>query len=352
MAKPIRVLVVDANAAVRTAIVQMLAGAPDMEIIGQATSTDQGLHMTRNLAPDVMILGLEDSGGDTTKMLGELMKLSPTPVIGLGEPGHEGAMPALSAFAEGMAGFFPKDRSASPLAMRKLAPDLIEKVRALGTGVTRNVLVSSFRADTPIPPSYTPGGGRMKVIGLCAGAGGPYTLMRLVTALPENLEAAVVIAQSLPEAYSAPFAEWLDALCALPVREAWQQEALTPGTVLVGQGGKGLAVKKEGENLGLHMVEPGAQPLADGLLSSMAAACPRDAIGIVLSGMGNDGMAGTRNLVSQGGVVLTQTPDTCLVGQMPEAAVEAGAVPVSTDELAREIVGRMSTTDAPVPQPG
>ena len=359
MAKPIRVLIVDANAIVRTAIVQMLAGAPDIEITGQATEPDQGLHMTRNLAPDVIIMDLEVPDGACANMLRELMKLFPTPVIGLGTPNHQGGTDVLAAFAEGVVGYLPKTKSGSSLAMRKLAPRLIEKVRAVGGGATRKALISMLRDSAPTPPPHTPNGNGngngLKVIGLCAGAGGPYTLMRLVASLPENLEAAVMVAQTLPEAYTGLLAERLHAVCALPVREAGQEERLTPGTVLVGQGGKNIEVKKEAAGLTVYMADadnPVGSPSADGLLHSLAAACPADGIGVVLSGMGEDGVAGTRALIGQGGVVLTQTPDDCLVCQMPEASADAGAIPVSMEEMTREILARLSATDLPVPQSG
>jgi two-component system, chemotaxis family, protein-glutamate methylesterase/glutaminase len=332
--RPIRVLVVDDSAFMRTVITQMLAAAPDIEVVGQASDGKTGLTLARDLSPDVITLDVEMPILSGLEMLRVLMAQNPTPVIMLSSLTQEGARTTVEALELGAVDYLPKNLEGGPLGMRRIAPVLIEKVRAVGGGATRAALRAGRRhtAAPPAPPAAGPWaltGERFPVVAIGSSTGGPTALCQLIPALPVDLPAAVLVVQHMPPGFTRALAQRLDRLSPLSVAEAEDGAPLVPGKVLVAPGGHHLTVGAEGVGAGLtaRVTDTPAMPMmpaVDVLFESLAARCPERTVAVVLTGMGHDGCRGAQALAGRGAVVLAQAETGCLVYGMPKAVAEAG----------------------------
>jgi two-component system, chemotaxis family, protein-glutamate methylesterase/glutaminase len=331
--RPIRVLVVDDSAFMRTVISQMLAGAPDIEVVGQAADGKTGLNMARDLAPDVITLDVEMPILSGLEMLRVLMAHNPLPVIMLSSLTQEGARVTIEALELGAVDYLPKDTEGGPLGMRRIAPVLIEKIRAVGGGATRAALRMGRRQGAVAPARPAPGrrsdaiGQGFPVVAIGSSTGGPTALCQLIPALPADLPAAVVLVQHMPPGFTRALAMRLDRLSGLSVAEAEDGAALAPGRVFVAPGGHHLTVRAEGAGLAVHVSDTPVMPMmpaVDVLFESLAGLCPERTIAVVLTGMGHDGLKGAQALSRGGAVVLAQAEDGCVVYGMPKAVAEAG----------------------------
>jgi two-component system chemotaxis response regulator CheB len=329
--RPIRVLVVDDSAFMRTVITQMLAAAPDIEVVGQASDGKTGLTMARDLSPDVITLDVEMPILSGLEMLRVLMAQNPTPVIMLSSLTQEGARTTVEALELGAVDYLAKNLEGGPLGMRRIAPVLIEKVRAVGGGATREALRAGRHAPVPAPPTSVPRvespEGRLPVVAIGASTGGPTALCQLIPALPVDLPAAVLVVQHMPPGFTRALAQRLDRLSPLSVTEAEDGAPLVPGKVYIAPGGYHLTVRGDGDALAAHVSDTPAMPMmpaVDVLFESLAAGCPHRTVAVVLTGMGNDGCRGAEALARRGAVVLAQAEPGCLVYGMPKAVAEAG----------------------------
>jgi two-component system chemotaxis response regulator CheB len=347
-ANPIRVLVVDDSAFMRTVITQMLAGADDIEVVGQAADGKTGLQMARDLKPDVITLDVEMPVLSGLEMLRVLMSSHPTPVIMLSTLTHAGAQTTMQALELGAVDYLPKNMEGGPLGMRKIAPLLIDKVRAVGSGATREALKHAQHNAPARPvavPKAAPGAGPagpFRVVGIGASTGGPTALCELIPALPADLNAAILVVQHMPPGFTRALAERLDRLGPLSVSEAREGAPLKAGTIHVAPGSRHLAVVRDTEGLKVHLTDTPKLPMmpsVDVLFNSLATVCPASTLGVVLTGMGTDGCAGAGSLVRAGAPVVAQAERGCLVFGMPRAVAEAGlaARVVELEHMAEEI---------------
>jgi len=331
--RPIRVLVVDDSAFMRTVIAQMLAGAPDIEVVGQAADGKAGLTMARDLAPDVITLDVEMPILSGLEMLRVLMAHNPVPVIMLSSLTQEGAQVTMEALELGAVDYLPKNTEGGPLGMRRIAPVLIEKVRAVGSGATREALRLGRRPAAPAPARP---GARVRpaapraafpIVAIGSSTGGPTALCQLIPALPLDLPAAILVVQHMPPGFTRALAMRLDRLSGLSVAEAEEGAVLGPGKVFVAPGGHHLTVRAEGAGLAVHLADTPALPMmpaVDVLFESLAGLCPERTVAVVLTGMGHDGLKGAQALAHGGAVVLAQAEAGCVVYGMPKAVAEAG----------------------------
>lgn len=343
--RPIRVLVVDDSAFMRTVITQMLAGASDIQVVGQAADGKTGLQMARDLKPDVITLDVEMPVLSGLEMLRVLMRSHPTPVIMLSTLTHAGAQTTVQALELGAVDYLPKNMEGGPLGMRKIAPLLIDKVRAVGSGATREALRHALRSAParPLRPrAAAPAPGPFKVVGIGSSTGGPTALCELIPALPADLNAAILLVQHMPPGFTRALAERLDRLAALSVVEAREGTLLRPGTVHVAPGSHHLTVACGAEGLTVHLADTPVLPMmpsVDVLFRSLATVCPASTLGVVLTGMGTDGCEGARALIRAGAPVVAQAERGCLVFGMPRNVAEAGLATrvVELGHMAEEI---------------
>ncbi len=322
----IRVLVVDDSAFARRALVRMLAAAPDIEVAGVAKDGEEALEQARLLRPDVITLDVQMPRLDGLGALARLMQECPTPVLLMSSLTQEGADVTLRGLELGALDFVDKGRAQGNMGLLALGDELRAKVRALAGVAPRPFEL----AGVPQPAALTTVASRLDVVAVAASTGGPTALQTLVRGLPANLPAAVLVVQHIPPGFTRALAARLAARGALPVTEAEDGQVVQTGRVLIAPAGTHMRVERR---RGAVRVRLGAEPRdslhrpsADVLMDAVATAYGARALGVVLTGMGADGVAGLRALRAVGARTLAESPETCVIYGMPKAALEAGVV--------------------------
>lgn len=325
--RPIRVLVVDDSAFVRRAVSRMLSAAPDIEVAGLAVDGRDALDQARALRPDVITLDVQMPRLDGLGALERLMHELPTPVLLMSSLTREGAEVTLRGLELGALDFVDKGRAEGNMGLLALAEELRSKVRALAHASARP-------ARAPVRPARpAPAWGavaRVQAVAVAASTGGPAALQGLIPRLPAGLPAALLVVQHIPPGFTRSLAERLAARSALPVCEAVADEEVRPGRVLIAPAGLHMSVERRGGavRVSFHDEPRNAlhRPSADVLMTSVAAAYGSRALGVVLTGMGSDGVEGLRAIRAAGGRTLAESEESCVIYGMPKAAMEAGVV--------------------------
>ena len=337
----IRVLVVDDSAFVRQALSRMIGSAPDMEVVATAADGMEGLEKTRALRPDVVTLDIKMPRMDGLAALARIMAECPVPVLLLSSVTSEGADVTLRGLEIGALDFVDKSSVQGPMNLLALADELQSKVRALAWSRERHAA-----APAPAVSEATlPARGRTEVVVIGTSTGGPPALQQIVPALPKDLALAILVVQHMPVGFTRSLADRLAARSHLPVREAAEGEVVQPGVVLIAPAGRHTKVRRRGSVVRIVIDDEPAEalhrPSVDVLMASVAKAYGDRAFGLVLTGMGADGVEGLRAIRLAGGVTLAESEETCVIYGMPKAAVEAGVVDRSVPlyRLAEEIRG-------------
>lgn len=316
----IRVVLVDDSAFVRRALSRVLAGADDVEVVGEAGDGSEALELVRRLGADVVLLDLAMPVLDGLATLRELLALQrPPAVVVVSGAAQRGAEATLSALEAGAFDFVDKS-AVGAMQLHELGGQVLEKLRAAAA--------RRRPAEVALPPP--PGGfARPSVVAVGASTGGPQALAALLGKLPPEFAAPVVIVQHMPPFFLPPLVARLGERSALPVALAAYGELLRPGRAYVVPAGADgvLRLAEAGPVLVPGPAAPGAShvPSADALLYSAASALGPAAWGVVLSGMGRDGTAGLLAIRRAGGLTVAQDEATSTVFGMPRAAIEAGA---------------------------
>ena len=332
VARVIKVVVVDDSAFMRKAISSMLEKDPDIEVVATGRNGEEGLELVRKFDPDVVTLDIEMPRMDGLTALRHIMMEMPRPVLMVSSLTTEGAEDTLKALELGAADFIPKQLSRVSLDIIKIEADLIAKVKGVAGRKMRAVRPHRPQpeaAAAPAPAAVEAGGPQLRdVVAIGVSTGGPPAVQKILSALPGNFPAGVIIAQHMPAAFTGPFAKRLDGLTPLSVKEAEDGDRLRPGHVFVAPGGRHLRLEQKVTHIALRVTDEPAgviyKPSVNILMSSMARAVGKRGLGVILTGMGNDGKDGVSELKTQGGRVLTQSDATCVVYGMPKAVVEAG----------------------------
>jgi two-component system chemotaxis response regulator CheB len=336
----IRVLIVDDSAFVRLALCRMLQGAPDMEVVGQAADGKEGVAKAAALRPDVVTLDVKMPKMGGLEALERIMAESPAPVLLLSSQTSEGAEVTLRGLELGAMDFVDKSRVQGPMNLLSLTEELRVKVRALAGARRRRE--PSATVPGAIVGHLRPGRAEAVVIG--ASTGGPPALQAIIPRLPESLGAAVLVVQHMPVGFTRSLAERLDRRSALTVHEAEEGEAVVAGTVLIAPAGTHMKLRRRGNTVRIAFDDEPKEalhrPSVDVLMASAAKAYGAGALGVLLTGMGSDGVAGLRAIRDAGGRTLAESEETCVIYGMPKAAVEAGVVDESVPlpRVADEIV--------------
>ncbi len=349
-AKQIRVLVVDDSAFMRKALSMMLEEDPDIKVVGSARDGEEGVEKVKRLQPDLVTMDIEMPRMDGLTALRLIMKECPVPVMMVSSLTTDGAGATLDALEMGAVDFIPKQLSFVSLDIIKIKEELQAKIKDIGR--RKNVLMARFRsqqfsrlAGRPSDPSGRREGSRgvsppvaatrirkrnhhIDLIAIGSSTGGPPALQTVVTRLPRNLPVGMIIAQHMPAKFTRSLAERLNGLSKVTVKEAQDGDVLEAGTVLIAPGGMHLTVKKVGAKARVVISEFPKEtlyhPCIDVTMNSVADAYGRGAMGVVLTGMGNNGVTGLTRLKGKGGIVIAQNEETCVVYGMPRAVVEAG----------------------------
>jgi two-component system chemotaxis response regulator CheB len=330
----IRVLVVDDSLFMRRMMSDLLSRDPELEVVGTARDGQEGLEQARQLKPDVITLDVEMPVMDGITMLERLMAEQPTPVVMVSSLTQEGAEITLRCLERGAVDFVPKPSGAVSLDLYKVSSQIIEKVKAAAR-VPRHrlTLTQGQRLPTHQDGGSKPSGlphrerGDAPLVVIGASTGGPRALSTLISQLPQELVAPMLIIQHMPEGFTRSFAERLDRLSHLHVREAQEGDRLQPGIAYLAPGGVHLRLQPDGR---LHLSqEPplhGVRPAVDITLLSIAEHYRGKVVVAILTGMGSDGAMGVRMLHAKGARILAEDESSCVVFGMPRAAIQTGCV--------------------------
>lgn len=346
----IKVLVVDDSAFMRKAIENMLKRDPSIQVVGFARNGIEAIEMVQKLRPDIVTLDIEMPQMDGLTALKRILEIADVPVIMVSSLTTEGAEATLKALEIGAVDFIPKDKSFASLGIMKIEDQLIEKVKTFAGRrvILTKPLISKPTAPTPPPPGVVRKtgtiNGNKKIVAIGTSTGGPQSLQRVIPKLPRDIGRPILIVQHMPPNFTKSLATRLDSMSQLEVVEAEGKEKLEPNIVYIAKGGFHLKVKKIGTN---YYIETSPEPSnvlhipsVDVMVSSVAENFGRDTLGVIMTGMGSDGLQGLRMVKEKGGAVIAQDKDSCVVYGMPRSVVEAGLADevVPLDEIAECIV--------------
>jgi two-component system chemotaxis response regulator CheB len=342
----IRVLVVDDSAFVRQALTRMLASDPGIEVVGTASDGSEGHAKACALKPDVITMDVRMPKMDGIEALRRIMADCPTPVLLLSSHTSEGADVTMLGLEIGAMDFVDKSSVQGQMNLLELAEELKTKVRALA-GVSRARMITLLPRPWPSAKAAarsTATRGRAEVVVIGTSTGGPPALQAIIPRLPENFPSAVLVVQHMPIGFTRSLAQRLDSRSVLNVREAEDGEVVAAGCVLIAPAGRHMKVRRTGGTTRVWLDdEPRAalhRPSIDVLMTSVAQVYGAAVLGVILTGMGSDGVEGLRAIRSAGGRAVAESEETCVIYGMPKAAAEAGVVDdvVSLDRMADEIL--------------
>jgi two-component system chemotaxis response regulator CheB len=325
---PVRVLVVDDSALMRKLIPQMLATDESIEVVGTAMDGSFCLKKIEELKPNVVTLDLEMPGMNGIDTLKEIMRRCPLPVIVVSSHSTEGASVTLKALGLGAFDFVTKPKDAST-HMAEAAKELISKIKAAAESKIKPRIIPGI---TPRPEKREAPARSFpsKVVAIGISTGGPQALEYLLAQLPADFPGTIVVVQHMPEGFTEMFARRLDEVCGLRVKEAQSGDLLQAGRVLICPGSRHMKVKRLPlGDIAVLSDEPrvnGHRPSADVLLRSVAEEFRALAVGLLMTGMGDDGAEGLGAVKKAGGMTIAQSEESCVVFGMPKAAIERGYV--------------------------
>jgi len=325
MSGPIKVLIVDDSAVVRQVLSELLARDPDIHVIGAAADPLFALQRMQREWPDVIVLDVEMPRMDGITFLRKLMRERPTPVVVCSTLTERGAETTMQALSAGAVEVVAKPKLGLKEFLQASVQSLTHAVKAAAKARLGQVAV-------PPPPAPAPaalGTATDHVVAIGTSTGGTRALEAVLTQLPADCP-GIVIVQHMPERFTAAFAQRLNALCHCEVREAEDGDRVLQGRVLVAPGGRHLQLRRSGSQY-LVDVRDGPpvnrhKPSVDVLFHSVARHAGRHAVGIIMTGMGDDGANGLLAMRQAGAFTIAQDEASCVVYGMPKEAVERGAV--------------------------
>jgi two-component system chemotaxis response regulator CheB len=323
---PTRVLVVDDSALMRKLLSELLSSDPELRVVGAAADPLQAREMIKQLSPDVLTLDVEMPRMDGLTFLRNLMRLRPMPVVMVSSLTERGAEVTLGALELGAVDFVEKPRVDVARGLAACAAEITAKVKQAAKVKPRARTAQPARPAAPRALSEV----RMTdpLIAIGASTGGTEAIHQLLLGLPPDAPGTVIV-QHIPPEFSRRFAERLDRCCALSVREARHDDEVLVGHVYVAPGNQHLEVARSGARWRCKLSDrppvSGHRPSVDVLFDSVAAHAGRNAIGVLLTGMGADGARGLGAMRDAGAPTIAQDRETSVVWGMPGEAVKRGA---------------------------
>jgi len=347
----------------RKALQLMLESDPEIKVIGSARDGEEGVRKVKELRPDIITLDIEMPRMGGLEALDLIMKEAPTPVLVVSSLTTEGAKVTLEALDRGAVDFIPKTQSFVAIDITNIKGDLIEKIKTIARKERRRRFMRPETVKRPsIKPSGTGGTATEqpaaksqdekiydlsmfspRALSIGVSTGGPPVVQKIISSLPENFPMPIFIAQHMPGSFTKSFAQRLNELSKVSVKEAEDGEEAKRGVVYVGRGGDHLILQRRGIRQIIRLSKEPANllyhPSADVLFKSVAELYGGQNLSLILTGMGRDGVIGLREIYKRGGKILAQNEETCIVYGMPKAAVDeklAHAV-LSVDGLIRSL---------------
>jgi two-component system chemotaxis response regulator CheB len=337
----IKVMVVDDSAVVRDVVKGVLEADPGIEVIATAMDPIFAMDKMKVQWPDVIVLDIEMPRMDGITFLQKIMSERPTPVVICSTLTEKGAQVTMQALAAGATSIITKPKMGVKRFLQEDASnDLVESVKAAARANVRRLMIPAspkinvspkLNADAVLTP---PGDLRLgqtseQIVAIGTSTGGTQALEVVLTALP-RICAGIVIVQHMPEMFTAAFAERLNGLCQIEVLEARNNDRVIPGRALIAPGGKHMMIKRSGAQYHVEVVDGPLvnrhRPSVDVLFRSVAKFAGKNALGIIMTGMGDDGARGLKEMRDAGAYTVGENEETCVVYGMPKEAMKLGAV--------------------------
>ncbi len=352
--RQISVVVVDDSAFMRKSITLMLEADPDIKVVATARDGNEGIEMIRKFRPTVVTMDIEMPGMDGLTALKIIMKEMPLPVLMFSSLTTEGADSTMEALNLGAVDFIPKDMSYVNVNIAGKRDELIEKIKNIGNSATLRLRFSRMGKTPTARPEPAPGTKPITTVRsvktpsrrdfhamiLGISTGGPFALLNMLPSLPENFPLGIAIVQHMPPRFTHSLAERINSLAKLTVKEAEEGDVLEQGIVLIAPGGKHMTFRKSGSDVVARISDQPTttlyRPCADVMMTSAVETFNGPLLGVIMTGMGKDGLEGLRLAKKKGGYVIAQNEESCVVYGMPKAVVDDGIADavVPLDEIA------------------
>jgi two-component system chemotaxis response regulator CheB len=358
--KTINVMVVDDSAVVRKVVGAMLESAPGIHLLHAVSDPLLAIERMKQAWPDVIVLDVEMPRMDGITFLKRIMAERPTPVVICSTLTEKGAETTMAAMAAGAVSIITKPKLGLKDFLNESADELVAAVRAASQVNVRRLaarvpiqaaapVAAKLTADAvlpPVPDARTPLKTSERVVAIGTSTGGTLALEEVLTALP-RVTPGIVIVQHMPEKFTAAFAERLNKLCQVEVREARHGDRVIPGRALIAPGGRHMLLRRDGANYHVDVIDGPLvnrhRPSVDVLFRSVAKQAGANALGIIMTGMGDDGAAGLLEMRKAGARTVAQDEESCVVYGMPKEAVKRGGVEKSVplQAIGREILQQL-----------
>ncbi|TQK07610.1 chemotaxis response regulator protein-glutamate methylesterase [Herbaspirillum sp. SJZ107] len=357
----IKVLVVDDSAVVRKVLGAMLESAPGIRLLHAVADPLLAIERMKQQWPDVIVLDVEMPRMDGITFLKKIMAERPTPVVICSTLTDKGAETTMAAMAAGAVSIITKPKLGLKDFLTESADELVAAVRAAAQVNVRRLAAraalpaapapaAKLSADAILPPAMetrAPLRTTERVVAIGTSTGGTLALEEVLAALP-RVTPGIVIVQHMPEKFTAAFAERLNKLCQIEVREARHGDRVLPGRALIAPGGRHMLLRRDGAQYYADVIDGPLvnrhRPSVDVLFRSVARQAGANALGIIMTGMGDDGAAGLLEMRKAGARTVAQDEDSCVVYGMPKEAVKRGAVEKSVPltSIDREILQQLA----------
>lgn len=355
--KKIKVLLVDDSAVVRQVLQAVLDREPDIQVIGAVSDPIFAMQKLVKEWPDVIVLDVEMPRMDGITFLKKIMAEHPTPVVICSTLTEKGAETTMQALAAGAVEIITKPKVGLKSFLQESSNDLVTAVRAAAQANVR----CKVKASTPLKQvagklnadailsaatAHSMAQTTERIVAIGTSTGGTQALEAVLTALPRVCP-GIVIVQHMPEKFTALFAERLNGLCQIEVREAKHNDRVIPGLALIAPGGRHMLLKRSGAYYHVEVVEGPLvnrhRPSVDVLFRSVAKFAGKNATGIIMTGMGDDGARGLKEMLDAGAPTVAQDEATCVVFGMPKEAIKLGAVKkvVPLHEMHWAVLGKL-----------
>ncbi|HEY4247711.1 MAG TPA: chemotaxis response regulator protein-glutamate methylesterase [Lacunisphaera sp.] len=343
MPKVVRTLILDDSAFARKVIREILSSHPLVEVVGAARDGEEGLEMAATLNPDIIICDLHMPNVDGVAFVRKQMEMRPVPILILSSA-SEDAAEVIDALNAGALDVIRKPSALATDDLRNVRDELIAHIKMAVNAPVENLA----RTLTSKPePSSAPHASKFQVVVIGISTGGPQALRHLIPRLPRDFPVPVAIVLHMPVGYTAIYAEKLNELCPLEVKEAQDGDLLQAGRVLIAPAGRHLNFRRTAAgnvvaHLTMQPLEKIHRPSADVLFKSVAEIFRQGVLAVVMTGMGDDGKEGSAWVKAQGGTVITEAEKSCVIYGMPRSVDEAGLsdASITLDDMAQAITSR------------
>lgn len=337
---PFEIVVVDDSNFMRKALSKLIGSEPGFEVVATYSNGEDAAREVPKVKPSAVILDVEMGGMDGLATLQRIMATCPTPVIMFSAHTKNGAEVTLKALQAGAVDFMEKPSGSISMDLTVVRDELIKKIRVAMRGrslmkplrpLTPNAKLSELRVSYP----------RKSILAIGSSTGGVQALHEVIPKLPAHFPMPVVIVQHMPPLFTKSLADSMNSESALKVKEGEEGDILLPGNVYIAPGGFHMTLRTAMNDVVIHLdTEPSNEPLrpsVDVLFNSVANVYAKNALGVILTGMGSDGAKGLKNMKSKGALGISQDEASCVVYGMPRFAAESADVILPINQIASQI---------------